>query len=304
MTNDVWLQLWSGAIGAVVGAVMGGVSAILVLYFTNKHQAGLSQIALEQQADGLKDQLLSQREERRETREIEAVAELLEFITKLLHDQPEDLSFVPDLVRRCDQLTLNSSDEVGKHWRTTSKFDVLGVSRHPYAETLTVKIALNQVLSVFIPAMDVQYGGELPVPLRNLLREDTVSWVGMTQSLGYVSASLLRWQYMTIDEKIAVFGSRPWAERAAANFMTLSWELAWWDGSSPQDFWRSDKIDPRIQDLFKWVSSEQFAAASKETTPLYNRLFEEACVEEPALRLRRDAFWMQTMSSSVMLGKS
>lgn len=295
MTSDVWLQLWSGTIGAVVGAVVGGVSAILVLHFSNKHQSALSRIALDLQAEGLKDQLSAQREERRETREIEAVAELLQFTTKLLHEEPGDLSFVAELVRRCDQLTLNSSDEVGKHWRTTSRFDTLGVSRHPYAESLTVSIALNQVLAVFIPAMDVQYGGELPARLRHLLREDMVSWKGMTQSLGKVSACLLRWQFMSVEEKIAVFNERPWAEKAAANFLNLSYELAWSDGSSEQDFWRSDKIDYRIQDLFKWVSAEQISAAAEATTPIFQQLFEEACIQDSDLRLRRDAFWMKTM---------
>ena len=72
MTDEFVTQLWSGTIGAVVGAVFGVASAIFVLHFTTRIQREQSEEALR-----------SQRDQARQEREIGVVSGLLQNLTAI-----------------------------------------------------------------------------------------------------------------------------------------------------------------------------------------------------------------------------
>ena len=224
-------QLWSGIWGAIFGAVLGGLVTLLILWVTivsqkrraedeadrqaavsaarAEQQMRDSRAQLEQQAKKLAAQLSAQRDERRESREIEAVGDLLQFVTTLVHQWPVDLSFVPELVRRCDQLTLSANDYVGGHWRVTKSRDELGVTRHPLAEALTVALALEQVAPIGVGMVADLYGGEIPTQFRKWFGPPGQNREGLIVQLNYLSKHLLRWQFLSDAEKLAAFSYLP-----------------------------------------------------------------------------------------------
>ena len=237
----LWLddiQLWSGIWGAIFGAVLGGVFTLLILMITinsqkssaadeAERQAGVAQARLdqeaaiaaarleqqaldsrtqlEQQAVQLANQLAGQREEKRESREIEAVSDLLMFVTSLVHDWPTDLSFVPELVRRCDRLTLNTSEVVSELWRQTKIDDKLGISRHPLARALTLSFALEQVSSIGLNRLEALYGGTIPKDFRRQIEAPEHLRFGLLTQLNFLSGYLLKWQSLNAGGKLAAF---------------------------------------------------------------------------------------------------
>lgn len=52
LTSETWSQLWSGAIGSFVAAVVGGLVALAVVKLTNGHQTVLADRAAERLAMG------------------------------------------------------------------------------------------------------------------------------------------------------------------------------------------------------------------------------------------------------------
>lgn len=237
MSDDFMTQLWSGTYGALFGAILGGAVAVLIVLLTNHSQSKSAQRALDERARAsrdllsqqalaskaaLDDQKKAQRKEKRETREFEAVAQLLQFMTSLLDERPDDLGFVSELVRRCDQLTLSSHKKVAKNWRTTFKRDQLGVSRHPFAETIATAIALQQVRVTVQDRLAIHFGGPPPRDLikRFLPRDRRFSWDEIVPMFNSASAEMLNWQYLSNDAKIAVFKPhRERVKRAAENFV-------------------------------------------------------------------------------------
>jgi len=59
--EEGWIQLWSGFIGSVVGAIAAALVALLVVWLTNRHQTLLAKRATDQQAELFQKQLEEQR---------------------------------------------------------------------------------------------------------------------------------------------------------------------------------------------------------------------------------------------------
>ncbi|MDD7834994.1 hypothetical protein [Paenarthrobacter sp. AB444] len=59
--QEGWLQLWSGFIGSVTGAIAATLVALLVLRRTNRHQRALAEDAAKKQAELAEKQLSEQR---------------------------------------------------------------------------------------------------------------------------------------------------------------------------------------------------------------------------------------------------
>ena len=227
MFNDIGIQLWSGVWGAIFGAILGGIFTLLILWITIVSQKGTARAEatreseaatarlnqqvtdaaarLEQQKTDSSKQLSDQREEKRETREFEAVSELLEFLTALQHDKPRDFAFVRELVRLCDRLTLSSNTVVGEDWKTTESGDRLGATRHPLAQSLAIILALEQVGPAMVALLDDLYNHELPFQFRMAVRRTMDPMVTLDKELNSLASSLLSWQNLRDDEKKSQF---------------------------------------------------------------------------------------------------
>lgn len=59
--EEGWIQLWSGFIGSVVGAIAATLVAVLVVWLTNQHQTSLAKKATDQQAELFEKQMEEQR---------------------------------------------------------------------------------------------------------------------------------------------------------------------------------------------------------------------------------------------------
>ena len=224
MGYEIWLQLWSGTIGALVAAVVGGVAAVVVLQVTIRNQTQQFEKArirqVEDAATQLEQQIRSQRNERREAREFDEIVETLQLLMTTLREKPKTLDFLPELVRQCDRLTMSSPQEVSDRWRNTADFDEIGISRHPLSESLATVIALRQVSHFAISAMREAARPEDASLILTTLSKAIPTWRQI--HLGYASlpADMLRWQFISDKEKVETFARRlTWAGESAARFL-------------------------------------------------------------------------------------
>ena len=120
--QEGWLELWSGFIGSVTGAIAATLVALLVVWLTNRHQRALAEDAaknqaelaekqlseqrssleaqLRQQQEGLNRQLHEQRLEARRERERAAMAVIVSGVTGLRAGaRHPDFNHRPDLDR-------------------------------------------------------------------------------------------------------------------------------------------------------------------------------------------------------------
>lgn len=298
MSAEVWIQLWSGTMGAVFGAVFGAGTAVLVLFWSNKHQSKLSMAALEEQARLAKTQmeeqarlaqaqLVDQREERRETREIEALSELLQFISMLVEEEPQDLKFISGLVRRCDQLTLNSRHEVASHWSKTMHASQLGVTRHPLAEAISTLLALRQITSEVEAGIASLYGGTFPTEMNGLLGGRALGWHQFRSDIARTLQSALQWQSLSDKKKCTLFdGIRDRERLTAAKFVAAvslllsarGYNDIMWNGLSISDDFRPHRS---LIGAFPVSHDVQAHAA---VSPDFEERFDRLCARLPELR--------------------
>lgn len=97
---ESWLQLWSGVIGSIVGAIGAAVVALLVLSRTNRHQAKLSQEALREQRELAESALVAQREDAKT-----ALNEQRNALERQLADQRSESSRARELAAIADFLS-------------------------------------------------------------------------------------------------------------------------------------------------------------------------------------------------------
>lgn len=90
--EGVWVQLWSGTVGAIVSAGVAALVAVLVLTRSNAHQQKLAAEGMARQKELAEHQLAEQREEAGRVRERAALSEVV-FATEWLFvviDAPTD----------------------------------------------------------------------------------------------------------------------------------------------------------------------------------------------------------------------
>lgn len=138
--EEGWMQLWSGFIGSVVGAIAAALVALWVVSLTNKHQTSLAKeaaekqsqlfdkqlaeqrtaldVQLEKQQESLNRQLHEQRLEARRERERSAMAVMLDGLT-VLRAEARNPEF--------DHAAVIAEVAVGLHrWRLELDDEVLG----------------------------------------------------------------------------------------------------------------------------------------------------------------------------------
>lgn len=174
-TDEFWNQLFSGTFGAIIGSVVGAATAVTVLYFTNRHQTGLSEKALH-----------LQRDESRRGREIAAVADLIDFLTQLSHNKAMNFDHAGrEIVRHCDLLTLNAPPSLANRWRQTSAFDRLGFTRHPIAHSIGINLAIADT------AMAIS---------KSDLSKTFSGGAAMDECAQQIIRTLIRWPQLSEDE--------------------------------------------------------------------------------------------------------
>lgn len=97
---EAWLQLWSGVIGSVVGAVGAALVALLVLRKTNNHQSTLARVALKEQRELADRELAAQRKDSKT-----ALKEQRKALNKQLRDQRSEASRARELAAIADFLS-------------------------------------------------------------------------------------------------------------------------------------------------------------------------------------------------------
>lgn len=83
--ESVWVQLWSGTVGAIVSAGMAALVAVMVLTRSNTHQRKLAAEALAHQKALGEQQLAEQRAEAARVREQAAIAEVIIAAEQFMH---------------------------------------------------------------------------------------------------------------------------------------------------------------------------------------------------------------------------
>lgn len=226
MSIDFLIQLWSGTFGAIVGAVVGAVVAVVVLRRTNDNARVLnresiaaakaeSDRAVVLQTAQFNEQLVAQGDEQRRAREIQAVAELLEFMSTKLQSPRIGMDVIPPLMVLCNRLTLNSTLYVSRKWLSEGAVNTHlapRVLRHPLAAALVPWIAAHRFALTFpntarSPLDEDREEDEDPTPLLPLISGVGTDFGPMHRAVELVTREMLHWNHMTDDEKVECFRS-------------------------------------------------------------------------------------------------
>lgn len=250
-----WANLWSGGAGAVLGAVV----SIGALIGTNWWTRRMNDYALEKQAQQFqrerddaekefREQQAASKESTREMRELDVVAELLTWLQVQHERTPLSYDRAPELMALCNRLILNSTEEVADGWRERTRnragqpTNHVRVERHPLAQALIPWAAAYSISRDF-PDTVVLNDLEPKRGISQVIEQLTEAWNFQRRArvaVELVSRRMLRWAYLTSDEKIGLFDdlvSRSIPD-ATSVLAAINYSLGWVGSTREAPYWR------------------------------------------------------------------
>lgn len=208
--SPFWQNLWSGAMGAVIGAAV----SVLILLMTNAYTRRENEKALRQGERHFEQQLGSEREMTREQRELDVVAELLTYLQTSFDRDPTNPDLIPDLMAITNRLVLNSRENVADGWRERagrSDHVPVRVERHPLAHALVPWVTAVHLTRTFPSTFEPAYSEDLE-EREGLIQTAILGATGLDQATSTmrvhvekVVRRMLRWSSLGDSDKIGLF---------------------------------------------------------------------------------------------------